>query len=165
MNNIYKRVSVREFQDRTVEANKIESLLKAAMAAPSAGNQQPWEFYIVKNKTVLDRLATASPYAGCTKKAALAIVACYRTEGLKFEEYAHIDMSACCENILLEAADQGLGAVWLGIAPIKERMEHVSHVLNLPAHLKAFAIIPCGYPLRKIEQQNRYDTSRIHCIE
>lgn len=162
MNNIFKRVSIRNFQDKSVEDQKIETLLRAAMAAPSAGNQQPWEFYVVKDKNVLEQLSETSPYAGCARKAAFAIVTCYRTEGLVFKECAHIDMSACCENILLEAVDQGLGAVWLGVAPLKERMKAVSKILNVPKHLEVFAIIPCGYPAKEVEQQNRYDESRVH---
>ena len=164
MSNIFKRVSVREYQDKKVEDRKIELLLKAAMASPSAGNQQPWEFYVVKEKAVLEKLASASPYSGCTAKAPFAVVPCYRTEGLRFAECVQIDMSACCENILLEAVDQGLGAVWLGIAPVKERMEAVSRILNLPAHLKAFAIIPCGYAAKETGQQDRYDPARVYFV-
>jgi nitroreductase len=164
MSSIFKRVSVRDYQDKEVEDKKIELILKAAMAAPSAGNQQPWEFYVVKNKTLLQQLSSTSMYAGCAKKAAFAIVTCYRTEGLKYDAYAQIDMSVCCENILLEAAEQGLGAVWLGVAPIKERMDSVSGILNVPDTLKAFAIIPCGYPVKEIKQQDRYDKSRVHYL-
>ncbi|RDU21908.1 nitroreductase family protein [Anaerosacchariphilus polymeriproducens] len=164
MNNIFNRVSVREYQNKKVEDEKIVSLLKAAMASPSAANQQPWEFFVVKNKAVLEQLATASPYAGCTKEAAFAIVPCYRNEGLLFGEFAHIDMSACCENILLEAVEQGLGGVWIGIAPVKERMDAVADVLKLPDNLTAFAIIPCGYPMKEEKQQNRFEESRIHYV-
>ncbi|SFR65595.1 nitroreductase family protein [Anaeromicropila populeti] len=164
MNAIFERVSVREYVEKKVEDEKIERILKAAMAAPSAGNQRPWEFYVVKDKAALGQLAVSSPYAGCTKNADVAIVACYRTEGLMFPEYAHIDMSACCENILLEAAEQGLGSVWLGIAPAQERMEAVAEALELPSGLAAFAILPFGYPVRKVEQENRYEESRVHYI-
>lgn len=165
MNAIFKRVSVRNFQDKKAEDEKIENLLKAAMAAPSAGNQQPWEFYVVKDKTVLEKLAASSPYAGCTKNAAFAVVPCCRTEGILFQECVQLDMSACCENILLEAVDQGFGGVWIGIAPVEERMEAVSKVLKLPDNLKAFALIPCGYPVQDAMQQNRYDKTRVHYME
>ena len=162
--NIFTRVSVREFKDEPVSNEKITDMLKAAMAAPSAGNQQPWEYYVVKDKAVLEQLSMSSPYAGCTKNAPMAFVACYRTEEIRFPEYAEIDMSASVENLLLEAAEHNLGTVWLGIAPIEERMEKVAEILNLPDNLKAFAIIPCGYPVEEIKQEDRYDESRVHYI-
>ncbi len=79
-------------------------------------------------------------------------------------EYAQIDMSASVENLLLEADSLGLGAVWLGIAPLKERMGAVRMVLNLPENPDAFAIIPCGYPQKVHAQQNRFDKQRIHYV-
>lgn len=80
MNSIFKRTSIRNYQDCPVEEDKIIKILRAAMAAPSAGNQQPWEFYVVSDKNTLEELAACSPYAGCTKNAPLAIVPCYRSD-------------------------------------------------------------------------------------
>ena len=57
MNTIFTRVSIRKFQDRPVEPEKLEKLLRAAMAAPSAKNHQPWEFYVVKNRDIIERLS------------------------------------------------------------------------------------------------------------
>lgn len=79
-------------------------------------------------------------------------------------EYAQIDLSASVENLLLEADSLGLGAVWLGIAPLKERMEAVRTVLNIPEDLDTFAIIPCGYPESVSPQQDRFDRQRIHYV-
>ena len=97
------------------------------------------------NADKLKELAQTSPYAGCTANAPMAFVACYRKE-CRMPEYAPIDLSASVENLLLEADELGLGAVWLGIAPLKERMEAVRNVLQIPKSLVAFAIISCGYP-------------------
>lgn len=160
--SIFSRVSIRKYQDRPVEEEKLEKLLRAAMAAPSAGNQQPWEFYIVSDKRKLEMLSKTSPYAGCTKDAQCAIVVCSRKEGLMFPDYAEIDCSIASENIWLEAAELGLGCVWLGIAPLKERMENVKKVLELPDFLEAFAIMPVGYPAEMKDQQDRFDLNRIH---
>jgi nitroreductase len=65
-------------------------------------------------------------------------------------------------NLLLEADTLGLGAVWLGIAPLEERMEAVKNVLAIPDTLSAFAIIPCGYPAEEKVQQDRFDLNRVH---
>lgn len=161
MNSIFHRTSVRRYLDKAVETDKIEKLMRAAMAAPSAGNQQPWEFYVVTEKKKLEALATTSPYAGCTKDAPVAFVACYRKKCM-MPEYAQIDLSASVENLLLEADSLELGAVWLGIAPLEDRMKKVKQVLSIPEDLEAFAIIPCGYPVKLNEQQNRYEENRIH---
>jgi nitroreductase len=164
MKEIFERTSVRSYMTKRVEDEKIQALLKAAMAAPSAGNQQPWEIYVVKNKETIQSLAKVSPYAGCAAKAPVVLVPCYRSRDLLFPEYAQIDLSIACENILLEAVSQNLGAVWLGIAPIRERMEKTAEVLNLPDHLKAFALLPVGYPAKQEKPQNRFDLERIHVI-
>lgn len=164
MKSIFHRTSIREYLDKKVEPEKMELLLKAAMAAPSAANQQPWEFYVVENKEILKKLSLCSPYAGCVEKAPIAIVSCYRSN-TSLPMYAEIDLSACTENILLAADSLGLGAVWIGIAPLQERMDKVKECLNIEDGIEAFAIVPVGYPAKEMVQQNRYDESRIHIIK
>ena len=161
MNNIFHRISVRKYEERAVEPEKIEMMLKAAMAAPSACNQQPWEFYVVTDKELIGQLSEASPYAKCAKEAPVVFVPCFRSEGIA-PEYFNIDMSAAVENLLLEADTLGLGAVWMGISPDEGRMEAVRKVLDIPVNLNAFALVPCGYPAEEREQENRYEESRVH---
>ena len=161
MNSIFHRISVRKYEERAVESEKIEMMLKAAMAAPSACNQQPWEFYVVTDKELIGQLSEASPYAKCAKEAPVVFVPCFRSEGIA-PEYFNIDMSAAVENLLLEADALGLGAVWMGISPDEGRMEAVRKVLDIPANLNAFALVPCGYPAEEREQENRYEESRVH---
>lgn len=162
MNSIFRRASVRSFQDSAVEPEKIDLLLRAAMAAPSATNQQPWEFVVVQERDVLQRLAQCSPYARCLEKAPLGFALCMRTQGLRCPEYIQIDLSAATENLLLEAVELGLGAVWLGIAPGEERMEAVRQVLSAPESIQPFALVACGYPAQPAAPAQRYDPSRIH---
>ena len=159
MNEIFHRTSIRNYLDRQIEQEKVEQLLRAAMAAPSAGNQQPWEYYVVINPSILKKLSKTSPYAGCTA----SFIACYRTT-CKMPEYAQIDMTASVENLLLEADQLGLGAVQLGIAPLKERMEAVHNVLQISQDLVVFAIVPCGYPDALHSQQDCFDFKRVHYI-
>ncbi len=164
MNPIYTRVSIRKYQDRPVEKEKTMAILRAAMQAPSAANQQPWEFYVVTNQEKLQALSNVSPYAGMTKDAPAAIVAVYRTDCL-LPMYAQIDLSIAMENLWLETVQQGLGGVWLGIAPMEDRMKEVEEILDIPDSLRAFAIFPYGYPAEEREQQDRFDESRIHYVE
>lgn len=164
MDEIFKRVSIRKYEDKPVEQEKIEKILRAAMAAPSAGNQQPWEFYVVTDKDKIKALSECSPYAGCAAGAPVILVPCYRTEGLMFPEFDNIDLAIATENALLEITSQGLGGVWLAVAPIKDRVDNVVKVLGTPDNLVPFALVPFGYPAESREQQDRYDESRIHYI-
>ena len=122
MNSIFSRVSVRKYLNKQVEKEKTEAILRAAMQAPSAANQQPWEFYVVTNREKLRALARTSPYAGMTKDAPAAIVSVYRKD-CAIPAYADIDMSIAMENMWLETDAQGLGGVWLGIAPHRRKDE------------------------------------------
>jgi len=162
MNTIFNRASVRSFDGRKVGPEEIELLMKAAMAAPSACNQQPWEFVVVTDAAILKELSTCSPYAGCIGQAPLGIAVCMKTEGLRAPDYAQIDASAAAENILLEAVELGLGAVWLGIAPGKERMEAVRKVIGAPETIQPFCLIACGYPDKPTAPTDRYDPARVH---
>ena len=164
MNHLYTRVSIRKYQDRPVEKEKTEAMLRAAMQAPSAANQQPWEFYVVTNKEKLKALSGVSPYAGMTKNAPAAIVSVCRKD-CAIPAYAQIDLSIAMENLWLETDAQGLGGVWLGIAPQEERMKAVEEILGLPDTVRAFAIFPYGYPAEERKQQDRFDPERIHYVE
>lgn len=163
MNSIFHRISVRKYQDKPVEKEKIEQILRAAMQAPSATNQQPWEFYVVTDKEKLEALSHVHPYAGMTKDAPAAIVPAYRKD-CRLPPFAQIDMAICLENLWLETDAQGLGGVWLGIAPAEGRMKLVEKILDMPDNLRAFAIFPFGYPAEERPQQDRFDTSRIHWV-
>ncbi len=165
MNEIFKRVSIRKYEDKPVEKDKIEQVLRAAMAAPSAGNQQPWEFYVVTDKEKIKALSECSPYSGCAAGAPAVLVPCYRTEGLIFPDIAQIDLSIATENALLEITSLGLGGVWLAVTPVADRVEKVAKILGTPDTLIPFALVPFGYPAESREQQDRYDESRIHYVD
>lgn len=164
MDNIFHRVSIRRFQDKPVEKEKTEAILRAAMQAPSAANQQPWEFYVVTDKEKIVELSKTNPNARPAGDAPAVIVSVYRKD-CYLPDYAEIDMSIAMENLWLETDAQGLGGVWLGIAPWEDRMKAVEEVLDIPEHLRAFAIFPYGYPAEERKQQNRFDESRIHYVE
>ncbi len=162
MLEIFKRVSIRNFSDRKVEAEKIRKLLEAGMAAPSAGNQKEWEFIVVTEQTLLDRLAMASPNSRHTAKAPLAIVLLGNMRNMKYPPYWEQDLGACAQNILLEAVHLDLGGVWLGIAPLEDRMMNITNIFSLPSHITPFAIIALGYPQGYVAPKERYDPGKVH---
>lgn len=164
MEAIMMRRSIRKYSDRPVEAEKIDKLLRAAMQAPSAGNQQPWEFIVVQDKETLAALSGVSPYAKLIASAPLAVIMLANDQRLQAGAYWEQDMSAATENLLLEAVNQNLGGVWLGVAPLEERMSFVSEVFGLEKGLMPFAIVALGYPAesQKNSFTDRYDPSRIH---
>ena len=164
MNAIFTRTSTRQFTPQKVDSKYIIKILRAAMAAPSACNQQPWEFYVTDDPEIIARLSQVSPYAGPVKNAPVVIVPCYNTDGLIAAPMVEIDMAMATQNILLEAEELGFGAVMIGIAPIEERMKAVADILKLPENFKAFTIIPVGYPVNKHPQEDRYEPSKIHTV-
>ena len=165
MKEIFHRVSVRKFEDRPVEDDKLEQVLRAAMAAPSAGNQQPWDFYVVTSKQKLQELAQISPYAGCAAHAPMAIVTAYHEDGCRVPQYAQIDLAIAMENLWLAAQSLGLGGVWLGVAPEEDRMVIVEKILSFEPGQRAFAIFPMGYPAEEKDQQDRFKVERIHYVK
>lgn len=163
MKSILERRSIRKFKADQVEDEKLHALLEAGMAAPTAGNQREWEFIVVTDEEILQKLAVSSPHSKPTKNAPMAIVPVGSLADIRFPQNFEQDLAAACENILLEAVEQGLGAVWMGIAPEEDRMKNVSEILGLPGHIKPFAILAIGYPdetpsPRKII----YDESKVH---
>lgn len=164
MKEILNRRSIRRYKDRAVEKEKIEKLLRAAMQAPSAGNQQPWEFIVVQDKETLNKLSQMSPYSKLVVNAPLALVLLANEKSMKYPEYWEQDMSATAENILLEAVALELGAVWLGAAPLKERMNYIRGIFKLKDNIIPFSIIAVGYSADGEENKfiDRYDEERIH---
>lgn len=142
---IFKRVSIREFTDQSVTYDEVDRLMRAAMAAPSAGNQQPWEFVVTRSADVRKRLSECSPFAKPAERAPLVILACMRTEGLRFQPCAPLDMSAAIENILLEATSMGLGTVWMTLYPDDDRMAAAAKVAATPDGVQPFALIAVGH--------------------
>lgn len=162
MNAIFTRRSVRKFQDKPIEQDKIEKLLRAGMCSPTAGNQREWEFIVIQNKSVLEKLSTASPYAKSLLTANLAVVPVYRPAICRYPNNIQQDMGACTQTILLEAEALSLGAVWLGVDPVPERMNAVTEILQIPEGFIPFAMIAIGYPDETPAERERFDPAKIH---
>ena len=150
INSIMTRSSIRTYTDRQVSADTVEILLRAAMAAPTAVNCQPWKFIVIRNKELLATIADSIPNAGDKLlKSSVTILVCGdRQKFLEREpDYWIQDCSAATENLLLAAHSLGLGAVWCGVYPVKDRVAAVSKTLGLDEKgLIPLNLIPVGYP-------------------
>ncbi len=162
MEAIQTRRSIRKFTDKPVPKEMIETILKAAMLAPSAGNQQPWHFIVVTDREKLDKVPDFHPYAGMIRQAGVAIVVCGAPEGLKWPDFWVQDCSAAIENLLLAARDLGLGTVWTGVYPLEDRIVKTRQLFGIPENVQPLAIIPLGWPATEFKAQDRYDKARVH---
>ena len=164
LDNIATRTSVRDYEARPVEKEKIVKMLRAAMAAPTAMNKQPWHFVVVDQRNVLDALAGANPYAKMLKKAPLAIVVCGNTDKMiegGGRDFWIQDASAATENLLLAAHAMGLGAVWTGAYPSEERCISISKVLSLSDNLVPLNMIVVGYPAEQPQPKQKFKEENV----
>ena len=163
---LLKRRSIRKFKETPVSDEIINELLHAAMSGPSACNRRPWDFYVVKNEEVLEKVRKASIVG--RMKAPLAIVVVgnlKRSLPLQLSTYWIQDCSAATENILLRVTDLGLGAVWCGAHPQKMVEEKLRKCLNLNDKQVPLNIIWIGYPDEEVEPRDQYEEERVHFIE
>lgn len=158
LNNIFARKSVRKFISEPVSEKQVETLLKAAMAAPSALNKQPWRFVVVTDKEKLLSMAEKMPYARLDT-APLAIVVCGDTS--VSEKFWTHDCSAATENLLLAAEAMGLGAVWTA-ASDSERAEIVREALAIPSFIHPLCVVPVGHPDGDFQPKDKWDPTKIH---
>ncbi|MGI6222771.1 MAG: nitroreductase family protein [Prevotella sp.] len=159
-NTILTRSSIRKYENKAVEKEKIEKLLRAGMAAPSAVDRRPWHLVVVTDKSKLEAIAQVTPNARSAKDAPLAIVVCGdMTKALEGEgrDFWIQDCSAMSENILLEAHALGLGAVWTGTYPSQERCEAVRKVLGLSQDLIPLNTIVIGYPQEEGQPKDKWN--------
>ena len=161
--NIMTRTSIRKYKDQPVEQEKIDIMLKAAMAAPTAVNLQPWHFIVITDKKMIDQLAGPRP-----TNAPLMIAMCGDTDKtttpdgkMKLPDFWVQDVSAATENLLLAAHALGLGAVWTGCYPAMERVAEIANVLNCPQNIIPVAIVRVGYPDEAPEPKDKFKEENI----
>lgn len=164
LDNIASRTSIRTFQERPVGADTVELLLRAAMAAPSARNRQPWAFVVVDDRTLLQQLADSLPYAQSAAAAPMAVVVCgvlTESQGATNAGWWVQDAAAASENLLLAAHAVGLGAVWTGVYSYEDRVRAVRNILGLPRHVVPLNVIPVGYPAENPVPKQKWDPSKV----
>lgn len=165
LNNIHSRKSVRHFTDEKVSKEQLITLAKAAMAAPTARNSQPWQIIAIDDRAVLDSLCEVLPYAKMLKQAPAAMLVCGdMTKAIEGEgrQFWIQDCSAATENLLLAAEGMGLGAVWTAVYPDNERLEGVYKVLNLPSYIIPLNVIPIGYPTGEDMHKIKWNEESFH---
>jgi len=143
---IHTRRSVRQFTDADVTDAQVERVLRAAMAAPSAGNGQPWRFVVVRDAETLAKLAASTPYAGPIGRAPVGIVVLAEVTAEKFAGLWPLDCSAATENLMLAAHARGLGTCWLGVYPEAEREAAVAEIVGVPDNMRVMCMVAVGVP-------------------
>lgn len=161
---IETRRSIRAYNEDPVSDEDLQKMLQAAMAAPSAANEQPWEFVIVKDKALLQEVGNINHYATYAAKAPVAVLVCLNEEKEKIKGMGIIDVSMSSENLLLAAVALGLGAVFTGIYPFEDRMQKFKELFNLPDKVLPIGLIVLGHPLHPQVKTHpeRFNPKAIH---
>lgn len=159
--SIFRRVSVREFTDEQVTKEQLELILRAGMQAPSAVNQQPWEFLVCDDIDAIRKFSDIGPFARSLKTATLLLIL-YYNETVSHPAFIMQDMGACAENCLLQVAELGLGAVWMGVAPKEDRMAEVEETFGKLDNCRPFCMIAIGVPKEDKKQTSRYTEDKVH---
>lgn len=153
---IYARRSIRVFKTDPLSPELIEELLRAAMAAPSAANRQPWRFLVVTDPQLRQRIAAAHPNAKFATQSPAVIFIFGEPLGELFDQ----DLSAATENLLVAAAGLGLGACWCGVT--EERRPRLHAATGIPTDLRIASMICVGHPAEHKEPRSQYDPAKVY---
>jgi len=159
---IGSRRSIRKYQDRPVPGELIDQLLAAAMSAPSARNQQPWQFVVVDDRALLAEIARINPNARMAAQAPLGILVCGDLSLEKSPGFWVVDCAAATQNLLLAAHALGLGGVWIGVYPRQERMDGCRRLFALPEQVIAHSLAVLGFPAEQPHADQRFRADRVH---
>lgn len=160
---ILKRRSIRKYLNKDIKESDLTTLMKAAMAAPSARGQEAWQFYIIKDKDVQTKIKKLSPYYNFNSPV-LIIVAANLNYLVKDDTFWVQDCAAATQNILLQAAELNLGTCWCGIYPKEEAVKEIKKILKLDDYLVPLSLIHVGYPNEVKSKRTRYKEEKITVI-
>lgn len=158
---IFTRRSIRKFADQAVPEELIEKLLAAAMQAPSARNQQAWQFVVVDDPQIMAAIPGIMPNAAMAARAPLGILICGDESLETSPGYWGVDCAAAAQNVLLAAHALGLGAVWTGVYPRQPRMDGLRQLFHLPEEVIAHSFMVIGYPAEHPAAIDRYQPERV----
>ena len=163
MKSIMERRSIRSFQERPIEKEKIENILRAGMQAPSAKDCRCWEFLIVTKEEDKKNISKMSEYGMCAAEAGAVIIPLVNFHLTNPEELWWVeDMSAATQTMLIQIEEEGLGGTWLGMYPLMDRVKKLKEYFNLPDHILPFAMIACGYKAKNKPAEDRWDEKKIY---
>ncbi len=162
MQAILTRRSIRKYSKKVVPDKIILKLLNAGVSAPSAGNEQPWQFLIIDKREILDEITKFHPHAKMLNEAQIAILVCGDLNLETHKGYWMLDCSAATQNILIAVRALGLGACWLGIYPRKERITALKNIIKIPDNIIPFALVSLGFTEEEQTTVDRLDDFRIH---
>ncbi|MFP4310109.1 MAG: nitroreductase family protein [Desulfococcaceae bacterium] len=158
---IHGRRSIRKYTDKPVSDADVKKILQAAMIAPSAGNQQPWQFVVVRDRDTLEKIKDVNPYAPMADHAPLGILVCGDVSLEKHPGFWVQDCSAAVQNLLLAVRGLGLGGVWTGIYPLEERVNGFRELFGLPENVIPLAFVVIGHPAQESSVKDRYKEERV----
>jgi nitroreductase len=157
-NAILARRSIRSFDDTIdVEKEKIIKLLKAAMAAPSACNIQPWDFIVITEIETIEKIKDIIKQYGDYNTKNI-IVICGNNEHIPWKDNGIVDCSAAMENIMIVAPTLGLGTVCIGGFDRSK----IKDILGIPTNVEAIGMLYLGYPKEIKSPRTKYTEEAIH---
>ncbi len=164
---IMTRASVRSYTGEQINDSIVNKILRAGMAAPTAANQQPWYFVVINEQSLKDSITAAFEYTKMVENCSFAVVVCGDMDNLFKGDIPDggfwvEDCSAASENMLLAAHALGVGGVWCGIYPLKDREQRLRSILNLPSNLTPLNVMAFGYPSQQVAPKDKWDPAKIH---
>ena len=159
---INNRRSLREFVEwKQVDKSDIENVLKSAMQAPSAYNQQAWKFIVVNDRTIINKLSEKHPHALMLKTAPTLLIVCGIKDKIKSQDFWIQDCAAATQNILLTSTNLNLWAVWCWVYPKQELVDIVAEIVWLDDDIIPFSLVAIWHPSKKNFFIDRYQKDRI----
>ena len=161
-NIIFRRRSIRRFFDKPVEKEKLERILRAGMQAPSAHNNQRWEFIVVTEQDKKDAVSKMSPWSGMVAQAPVSLIILGKYDDEDLNKWFPQDLGACVENILLQTVEEGLGGCWMGFYPDMDRVQMLKDFFGVPDGVLPFCVISLGYSPDENHFVDRADMTKVH---
>lgn len=158
---LLNRRSIRNYMEKSLPNGVMNKLLKSAMYAPSAMNNQAWQFVVIDQRENLDEIIKIIPQE-LLKSAQAAILICGDLNLEKNIDYIQQNCSAATQNLMLCAHGLGLGSCWIGVYPVREIISGLRDLFNLPEHVIPISLVSLGYPAERPVAEERFKTEKVH---